>query len=145
MGVRESNVEVESRFMPEGDTGSKIEFMTRLCLYLLFIGPPISNAEKIPLLSLYVNFFVFLQLYPHVEALVTIGTCKIKERHIDYLFRAWLKLDCSEMCKCFTFTFFVSFFFDPILLFLVAASFSSSSLFIATSTERSLPVLFKRS
>ncbi len=30
MGVRESNVEVESRFMPEGDTGSKIEFMTNI-------------------------------------------------------------------------------------------------------------------
>ena len=79
--------------------------MTRLCLYLLFIGPPIFNAQKILRLSLYVNFFVFLQLYPHVEALVTIGTCKIKERHIDYLFKAWLKLDCNEMCKCFTFTF----------------------------------------
>ena len=30
MGVRESNVEVESRFMPEGDSGSKIEFMTNI-------------------------------------------------------------------------------------------------------------------
>ena len=30
MGVRESNVEVETRFMPEGDTGSKIEFMTNI-------------------------------------------------------------------------------------------------------------------
>ncbi len=30
MGVRESNVEVETRFMPEGDTGTKLEFMTNI-------------------------------------------------------------------------------------------------------------------
>ena len=31
-GVMESNVEIETRFMPEGDTGSKIEFMTNVPL-----------------------------------------------------------------------------------------------------------------
>ena len=31
-GVLESNVEVETRFMPEGDTGSKVEFMTNVPL-----------------------------------------------------------------------------------------------------------------
>ena len=30
MGVSESNVEVESRFMPEGDTGTKLEVMTNV-------------------------------------------------------------------------------------------------------------------
>ena len=30
MGVSESNVEVETRFMPEGDSGSKVEFMTNV-------------------------------------------------------------------------------------------------------------------
>ena len=31
-GVTESNVEVETRFMPEGDTGTKLEFMTNVPL-----------------------------------------------------------------------------------------------------------------